>query len=235
MMGDGNSLINLGDISKPAVVLIEKISDAIGVYFEPNRIRRMARAEADANKIKALSQIEITELQERALQRWIFEEGKQQKNIEAIAAKALPHLDEKARPDRVEDDWIANFFDKCRLISDEQMQELWAKLLAGEANSPRSYSKRTINLLSSLDKADALLFNTLCSFGWFLGGIFPLIYDEKHPIYKDYRIDFGALEHLDDAGLISFNFTPGYLRLELPKYIRVFYYGRLRGCLKSIG
>lgn len=224
-MSDGNSIINLGDISKPAVVLIEKISDAIGGYFKPYQIRQVARAEADAEKIKALAQIEITELQQRALHRFIFEEAKKQDNIESITSKALPYLKEDASPDDVEDDWITNFFDKCRLISDEQMQALWAKLLAGEANSPGSYSKRTIDLLGSLDKADALLFNTLCGFGWFIGNVVPLIYDEQASIYVDLRINFNALEHLDDIGLISFSSIGGYKRLRIPKRICIFYYG----------
>jgi len=33
-MSEGNSLINLGDISKPATVLIEKVSGALGGYFK---------------------------------------------------------------------------------------------------------------------------------------------------------------------------------------------------------
>lgn len=224
-MSNGNSIVNLGDISKPAVVLIEKISDAIGGYFKPYQIRQVARAEADAEKIKALAQIEITELQQRALHRFVFEESKKQDNIESITAKALPYLKEDANPNNVEDDWITNFFDKCRLISDEQMQALWAKLLAGEANSPGSYSKRTIDLLGSLDKTDALLFNTLCGFGWFIGNVVPLIYDEQASIYTDHGIHFNTLEHLDDIGLVSFSSIGGYRRLKIPKHICIFYYG----------
>ncbi|XGV96379.1 MAG: DUF2806 domain-containing protein [Leptolyngbya sp. BL-A-14] len=224
-MSDGNSLINLGDVSKPAVVLIEKISDAIGGLFKPYHIRQIARAEADADKIKAIAQIEITELQQRALQRFVFEEAKKQNNIEAITAKALPYLNEDANPNDVEDDWITNFFDKSRLISDEHMQELWAKLLAGEANSPGSYSKRTIDLLSSLDKADALLFSTLCRFCFFLEeDISPLIYSQDYLIYTNSGINFSTLNHLDDIGLISFNFMSGYALSELPKHINAIYH-----------
>jgi hypothetical protein len=32
-MADGNSVINLGDLAKPATVLIEKISSAVGVFI----------------------------------------------------------------------------------------------------------------------------------------------------------------------------------------------------------
>jgi Protein of unknown function (DUF2806) len=50
----------------------------------------------------------------------------------------------------VNDDWITNFFDKCRIVSDEEMQQIWAKVLAVEANKPGTYSKRTVNFLSSV-------------------------------------------------------------------------------------
>jgi len=121
------SLINVGDLSKPANTLIEKISDAIGGYCQPFQIRRVAHAEADADKIRAVSQIEITELQHRAMSRLIAEEAKKQHNIEAITIKALPDLKPDAKPENVQDDWITNFFDECRLISDEEMQSLWQR------------------------------------------------------------------------------------------------------------
>jgi len=38
-MAQGGGLINLGELSKPPTVLIEKISDAIGEIFKPYQIR----------------------------------------------------------------------------------------------------------------------------------------------------------------------------------------------------
>jgi len=138
--------INFGDLTKPATVLIEKISEAIGGIFRPHQIRRIAEAEAEASRIKTVSEIEITDLQRRAIQRFFSEEAKKQQNIESITAMALPQLAEHASPENIEDDWITNFFDKCRLISDLDMQTLWSRLLSGEANSPGRFSKRTINV-----------------------------------------------------------------------------------------
>ena len=162
-MSDGFSLINInGKIVEPATVLIRKISDAIGGGFKPRQIRRVAQAEADTEVIKAKSQVEITALQQRALTRFIMEESKKQDNIESITEKAIGQLDVSSTPQDIEDDWITNFFDKCRIISDEEMQILWAKILAGESNSPGTYSKHTINSLGSLDKTDAELFMALC-------------------------------------------------------------------------
>ena len=80
--------------------------------------------------------------------------------------KTEPHLNQETQPESMEDDWIANFFDKCRIVSDSDMQTLWGRVLAGEANAPGTYSKRTVNLLSDFDKSDAELFTKLCGLGW---------------------------------------------------------------------
>lgn len=151
---------------------------------------------------------------------------KRQKSIETITEKAIPQLEDKSKPEDMEEDWITNFFDKCRIVSGEEMQSLWAKVLSGEANRPGSFSKRTVNFLGSLDKADALLFSTLCGFGWFLGGVLPLIYDESTPIYNDVGINFNSLTHLDDIGLIRFEPLSGFKRIGFPKQTVINYYGK---------
>jgi len=224
-MAEGNSLINLGEISKPATVLVEKISDAVGGLFRPYQIRRVSKAEADAEIIQAQAQIEITDLQRRALTRFVGEEAQKQKNMEDITQKAIPEVGESSNPENVEDDWLTNFFDKCRIVSDDQMQSLWAKVLAGEANAPGTYSKRAVNFLASLDKTDAELFTSLCSFGWMIGDLVPLIYDVRAPIYNKAGIDFTTLNHLDTIGLIKFEALGGYRRMKFLKQVVVFYYG----------
>jgi hypothetical protein len=161
-----NPLVNLSDLTKPASVLIEKISDAVGGVFKPYQIVRVAKAEAEAERIQAEGRIQVTDLQRRAMHRFLEEEAKKQSNIEAVIQKALPLLEENSCPQNVEDDWITTFFDKSRIISDEDMQRLWSKLLAGEANRPGTISKRTVNLLADLDKRDAELFTSLCDFAW---------------------------------------------------------------------
>jgi hypothetical protein len=75
-MTEDNPLINLGDISRPATVLIEKISGAVGGYFKPYQIKRVAKAEAEAELIKAEAQLQITDLHRRAVNRFIAEEAK---------------------------------------------------------------------------------------------------------------------------------------------------------------
>jgi Protein of unknown function (DUF2806) len=45
-------------------------------------------------------------------------------------------LNEGAKPENLEKDWISNFFDKSKQTSDEAMRKLWSSILASEANNP---------------------------------------------------------------------------------------------------
>lgn len=220
------SLVNLGNLSKPADTLIKKVSSAIGGVFEPWQIKRVAKAEAEAGLIRAKAEIEITDLHRRAMHRFIEEEAHRQENMEGITKKSLLHLNEESDPSKMDDDWVTNFFDKSRIISDDEMQNLWSKVLAGEANSPGTYSKRTVNLLSDLDKKDAELFRSLCRYGWILGSFTPLVFDVQASIYNDNGINFNSLSHLDSIGLIQFNGISNFNRQKLPKKFTVSYCGK---------
>lgn len=225
-MAEGTSLINLGDLSKPATVLIEKISAAVGALYEPRQIKRIAQAEAEAEKIKALAQIEISAIQQRALIRMVQEEGRNQENIERITAGAAEQLDSNADPSKMENDWIANFFEKCKTISDSEMQSLWSALLAGEANRPGTFSKRTIELVSSLDKQDAALFTKLCGFAIFGGEVFPIVLDHNAELYRKAGINFAALNHLESIGLIRYGGIQTFLLEHLPQRFAFTYFGK---------
>jgi len=224
--GTSNSLVNLGDISRPADTLIRKVSKAVGGVFAPYQIKRIARAEAEAAIIKAQTEIQITDLHRRAMHRFIEEEAHRQQNIEEITNKALPQLNDGSDPSAMEDDWVTNFFDKSRIVSDGEMQNLWARVLAGEANAPGTYSKRTVNFLGDLDKRDAELFQALCSFGWIIGSFTPLVFDTQAVIYNDRGLNFTTLTHLDSIGLIQFNILSGFQRIGLPKMFAVLYCGK---------
>ena len=219
------SLVNLGELSKPADTLIKKVSLAVGGLFEPWQIKRVAKAKAAADLINAVSEIKITDLHRRSMSRFVEEEATKQENMEEIIKKSIPHLNEKSDPNEMDDDWVTNFFDKSRIISDNEMQNLWAQVLAGEANSPGTYSKRTVNFLSSLDKKDAELFQILCRYCWLVDDLMPLIFDIKNDIYDKNGINFKSLIHLDSIGLINFGID-GFIMQNIPKKFSVSYYGK---------
>ncbi len=222
-----NSIVNLGDLTKPADTLIKKISNAVGGFFEPYQIKRIAKAEAEAALIKAQSEIEITELQRRAMHRFIDEESRHQLNMENITSQTIPLLTAEAKPEEINNDWLTNFFDKSRIVSDSEMQKLWASILAGEANAPGTFSKRTVNFVGELDKSDAEMFTKICSFCINIQDLIPVVFNYEDDIYVNNNLHFSMLTHLDSIGLIKFEPLKGFANYRLPKLQNIRYFNKV--------
>jgi hypothetical protein len=213
-----------GDWSKPAQILIEKISDAIGGALRPWQTERVARAEARASLMRAESDIlgrQMLELAgfgdspvgDRAIKRMVAAEVRKQINIEEIAHKAIEKLAENSRPQDLDEDFVADLFDKASSTSDEEMQSLWASILAGEANSPGAFSKRTVALVAGLDRRDAELFSKFCSCCWMFGGeLTPLLAENSEKALEKIGVSFTDLVHLDALGLIRFDPVGGFVQ-----------------------
>ncbi len=229
-MADG-SIINfngIGKLAKPAEKLIDRVASGIGLLYEPRHIREKAKAETDARMTEAkgmvavdrlLAQAEIKnqELGRRALTRLVQEEAKSQQNMEDVLEGATHYLNEDSKPEGIEDDWLRHLFSKCRMVSDKEMKNIWSKILAGEANRPGSFSKRTVEFVSTLSKSEAEAFARLCRCVWVIGGtVVPLVTDLNADIYKKNGIHFGLLAAMDSLGLIRYAPVTGYM-LDKPE------------------
>lgn len=180
------SIINLKDISEPVSKLVDAIGNAIGIIYEPTAIRRKAKADADASLIRAKTDLKINELTERAAQRQKTLILRQQKNIESIVNKSMPLLPNKCSSfEELDADWVFTFFDCCQNCSHEQLQILWAKLLAGEADIPGTFSRRALHTVKMLSTYEANLFTKFCSYTW------RLQYSESHSMV-------GVFQHYSD-------------------------------------
>ncbi|MEM9880261.1 MAG: DUF2806 domain-containing protein [Pseudomonadota bacterium] len=206
--------ISTKDLAPVAQDLIAKISRATGTFYQPWKIVREAKAIRKAGEeLAGLSELGLTEIEMRAFQRVISEGSKQQENIERITLEATDALEDNAKPDAVDDDWVADFFAKARHISDEEFSTLWSKILAGEANRPGSFSKRTLNIIYGLTKEDAELFRELCRYVIMIGIPCPFIF---HLDEERYSLNFENLGHLQDLGLVNFNSVAGFVRQGFP-------------------
>jgi uncharacterized repeat protein (TIGR03899 family) len=205
------SLIDIGKISKPITKLIGVVSQGIGILYEPTKIRRKAKAQADASLIRVEADIKKQELLKRAIKRFAFQEMSRQENIESIIKIAAASLPETVSEEPVDKDWVSRFFDDCKDVSNEELHTLWGRLLAGEVTSPGSCSRKTLAILKDLSQKDAAIFNKFCSFVWkrkddyFL----PLLSNRKsNPmnIYSQFRklgITYSECLHLESIGLIN--------------------------------
>ena len=210
---DKQALVNINGegLTKPATVLIERISDAIGVLYEPRRITKKAKAEAEAAITAARSEIEVGNLRERAGKRVLAEEMENQTNIDAVVAESIEKLAEDSSPEDLDKVWLRRFFDEAKFASNTEARDRYASILAGEANSPGTFSIRSMMTLGTMSKSEAETFNALANFCDEAGQC--LIFRHSDDIYLRAGLTYESLTQLDKLGLISFQ--PGLVRLSI--------------------
>lgn len=196
----------------PIEKLIETVSQGIGVLYEPRRIRKKADAEAyrlekmEEAKAKGLilkSDAEF-EIIERARERFAHKEINRQINLESIVEKATNHLGETVSADPVDEDWRTRFFNKAQDVTNDEMQEIWSKILAEEVTHPGKISFRTLEIISNLSKNEAQIFEKACEIA-FNGGM--ILKPNNLNAFDDFGINYSNLLILRSAGLIYENDT----------------------------
>ncbi len=124
-------------------------------------------------------------------------------NFLAIAKKADEYYKDMPTKDSFDTydfDWFIKFYDAVGNISNEEMQELWAKILAGEISHPSTYSLRTIDTLKNLSKSDATLFEKICTHAIYSEGRYFLPRYDKYLNNAD--ISYSEIMQLSELGLI---------------------------------
>ena len=169
------------------------------------------------------AEVELT-IAEAIEQRVRFQEERRQQNILGVVGQAAEEL----TVDEVEDrepnhDWTARFFNEAQDVSSEEMQVLWAKVLAGEVQRPGSTSIRTLGVLKDLDRTAATLFRTLCSVSVSVRASDGTVADMRvlglggnpgRNALKDHGLAFSSLDVLHEHGLITPNYdTTGDYRI----------------------
>ena len=171
----------------------------------------LQQAEADARAVPSISDNEIDERIQRNLEKRVG-------NIKAIVDKASLALPVGDVPD-VEPDvgWTSSFANAAQGVSSEEMQELWARVLAGEVARQGSTSARTLNVLRELDQSTAQLFKRLCSMavslpllpeGHYLDHrVASLGGDAAQNSLRDFGIGYDKLNVLNEHGLITSDYN----------------------------
>ncbi|WP_112944597.1 MULTISPECIES: DUF2806 domain-containing protein [unclassified Rhizobium] len=127
----------------------EKINDETAA--RTTIMKAVAKASADAA-------IADPQLLDRALSRYVSDLHRKQENREAVAQKTAEHLADSPPAEDTEgpsDDWMNVFEEYAEKASSEELRETWARVLSGEIRKPSSFSLRTLQFISVLDKTTA--------------------------------------------------------------------------------
>lgn len=131
-------------------------------------------------------------------------EEKRQLNIESIVSKAAEQLNSEPKIDNtpIDEDWIARFFNIISDVSNEEMQHLWGRILAGEIKQPSTFSLRTLETVRNLTKLEAHLFEKYSELS--------VQTNVGYTLFRNENLKYGEIVHLIEAGLIVSNSTSSY-------------------------
>jgi len=201
---------------------------------------RRAESQARVKLISAtadqlVAQLKVDpQLAEAASNRYAARIVRQQVNLNRVSAIALDELKAKSArsgdvpdgaegeaADEIDNDWLNVFETEAAEKSSEQMQMLFGKILAGEVRRPKSFSIKTLRLISQLETNTAQLFKHLCSLSVSLqapGGhlldvrVCSLGGNAASNALQSYGLSFDQLNVLQEFGLVisDYNSYMGY-------------------------
>lgn len=225
---------DLMGLSAPINKFIEVVSSGIGALSQPYLIKKNAEAKAYEIKINAktikesqegLKNIKFNDgklsivsldsndlkkelsLKDRTQQRIEFQNQKKQQNIESVVKNAVNNLaqEEKVSNKSVDENWTSRFFNYAEDISNENMQEIWGRILAGEVKNPKSYSLRTLDLLRNLSTEEAEVFTKFGSFAIQQNNEAFLLNIEEEFFKEKYQLTFNERLLLEELGILAAN------------------------------
>lgn len=213
--------------------VVPNMMDAFGRLFPGIPHRSLDKAELKATQ-RMLDDIEkaTARCEEMGLSREfqasviadITKRHTRSERFESVLCFAAGMNPDTSRVDDIEQDWIEDFQEHAEKACDEDMQRTWGAVLAGEMDAPGSFSKRTMDILSKMSKAEAESFRRLCGCATYLyvpgseKGRSPepvpvLEIDDDYASYNGGQITAREIGILDSIGLIdSGRMTP--LKIE---------------------
>ncbi len=156
------------------------------------------------------SMVEIS--RDEIIQSIEFQGRKRLSNVASVVESAADELDYKETSNHDPNhDWTARFFSEIQDVSSEEMQMLWARVLAGEVQRPGSTSIQALSILRNLDQPTARIFERLCSAcvsirvgdDQFVDVRVPALRgNAAHNALTEYGLSFDNLNILNEHGLI---------------------------------
>lgn len=219
-------------LGKAAENLSLIMRDALGIYIEPAKKKRMAQAEMEIEEKRLFHNydLEKIDLAERAKLR-IFETGtRRQQNLEKIGAEAVSLLPETATPEKINIDWLHHFADSAKDVSEEELRKLWAQILSQEATEPGKFSKRTLDYLKNFSVYDCELFEKLLPFIFMNEEnlAFFIVPKSQFSTFKEkYQIGLFETLHLKNIGLCSTAESGLSFSIAPDEPFKTLYFGKL--------
>lgn len=210
-MGNLNfQLIDFGPIADVTNNLINKLAKAIGWVATKPSLNTVAM-NTYIDEIQKSDDPPLLKAAKISTARKTLKEYINQNNIVAIATQNIGSAD---RIEAVDNDWLVQFMEMAKLISDDEFQKIWGKILADECSNPGSIPKSVLFVLQKMDKDDAICFTKLGSLvikvcgeetPFITRSFFNGENEDEERIYKESGVTFDNLTQFEALGLLKFD------------------------------
>lgn len=145
----------------------------VGKKLLPELYKEFRQAETEAHADKVFAErlaaaaadkaVQDPAVLQREMERRFGDAYDRQLNLETIVREATDHISETISDgdcppeEDIEDDWRRKFTSFAEDVSNPDMQQVWARILAGEIKKPGQFSYRTLRLVSELSTKEAAL------------------------------------------------------------------------------
>lgn len=191
----------LEPLEKVANNLINKVANAMGWLFSTIDAKKNAQ-KSIIEEIK--NREDINPIERLAIIGKIETIKRQFTNQYQIMDKAIHVLNEKSKPEELDDDWVTTFFDLCKNVSEESMQHIWAKILAGESEHKGTYNFRFLKTIADIQKEEAesiKYISKYINFSSFNNKAPSILYNSEFLKYS--MIKYEDIILLEDIGIVK--------------------------------
>lgn len=203
---------NIAKTAKNTVDIISKTYDTIEKIIPALKFRRIKYEELEFYMRQLRERDDLSDVIKASIALNYNQIVKEVSRCYTVTELAEKYIEKDAKPENINNDWYEFFFDKVKLVSDEYMQEIWARILAGKINDSKNYSMSLIHTLSIMEKNQA---NDFCNVSRFCMKSFyeedvvnPLIFISKNiKPYQSSKITRTKLLELQRLGLIQCDFN----------------------------
>jgi hypothetical protein len=107
----------------------------------------------------------------------------------------------------IDEEWLNRFIDEAKYVSDEKLQQLFARLLKEKIYNPDAVNKRVINIIKNIDASELETIQTYMTY--FVEGALSSAIVSKMPSSID------GLTNLSNIGLMNFIAAPVQSQVEI--------------------
>ncbi len=138
-----------------------------------------------------------------------------------ILGIAVDNMDNDAKAENLNGDWLLDFFDKASLITEDDTKLIWGKLLSYASSDKHICSKTLLNTLFLMGTEETKDFLNVCQYCLIEMDVdydsdkisaYPIIFFSKHvETYKNQKISSLRLQKLQNLGLLDIDLKSEYI------------------------